>query len=310
MENIRVAIIGYGFLGKWHAEKASNLKNVELVAIVDSFEQSQIKATKKFPHVKIASVIKDVINDIDAAIVVTPTSTHFELVKYLLENNKHVFCEKPLTSTLKDSETIQKLLENKDIVLQVGHSERFHEVWENEELYASFLTAPCSVKTSRYAPFKGRATDVDVVQDLMIHDLDLIMMLLKEKPTKITSIGFKSLTKNWDHVESLLQFHNGNQANIIVGRNSVEEVRVIEITNNNGTICIDLLNNETSRTINEDDKISINTGQYNKRDHLYLEQEEFYNAIKNSTQPRVNCEAGVVAVKLVNDVLESLETGN
>jgi predicted dehydrogenase len=309
LEKIRVAIIGYGFLGKWHAEKAYDIKNADLVAIVDSFEESQNNAREKFPHIKIVADIKEVIHDIDAAIVVTPTSTHFNLVEYLIKNDKHVFCEKPLTSTVKDSESIQESLDGKNLILQVGHSERFHEIWEKEDYFASFLTPPCSIKISRFAPFKGRATDVDVVQDLMIHDLDLISMLLNDELVNVSSIGFKSLTKNWDHVESVLKFKTGTQANIIVGRNSVEEVRSVEITNNAGTVLIDLLNNKMCKTINSDGNVTIDSDQYNKRDHLYLEQEEFYNSILNSSQPRVNAEAGVSAVKLVNAVLDSLELG-
>jgi predicted dehydrogenase len=305
LKKIRVAVIGYGFLGKWHAEKAHDLADAELVAIVDSSPQSKQKAQEKFPEIKIVNDLREVIKEIDAAIVVTPTSTHFELVKYLLNNNKHVFCEKPLTSILKNAEALQNLLQDKKLVLQVGHSERFHEVWEKKERFGKYLTAPSSIKIQRYAPFKGRATDVDVVQDLMIHDLDLLNMLFDQTPQIIKSIGFKSLTTKWDHVESSMEFQGGNQANVIVGRNSVEEVRKVEITNKEGTFLIDLLNNQMSWSENE----TIKTEFYNKRDHLYLEQQEFYQAILEQTSPRVGCSAGVDAVRFVNLVLESLETG-
>ena len=303
MEKVRVAVIGYGFLGKWHAEKANELKNANLVAIVENYEASQKIAKEKFPDVQIVSDVAEIMDSIDAAIVVTPTSTHFELVQLLLSHNKHVFCEKPLTSKLADSLKIKNQLNEKDLILQVGHSERFHEVWDKEELYSSYLESPCSVKISRFAPFKGRATDVDVVQDLMIHDLDLLNMLLNDDPEEITSIGFKSLTDNWDHVETLLKFKNGNQSTIVVGRNSVTEVRQVEFTNKNGTLLIDLLNTEISRI----EKKEVVNEKYNKRDHLYLQQEEFYLSIINKVEPRANCEAGIAAVRLVSRVLESLK---
>jgi predicted dehydrogenase len=303
LDKVRVAVIGYGFLGKWHAEKANNLENAILVAIVESDQTSQKTAKEKFPDLQIVSNVKEIMDLIDAAIVVTPTSTHYGLVQLLLSHNKHVFCEKPLTSKLENSLKIKNQLNEKNLVLQVGHSERFHEVWDKKEYYSSYLQSPCSVKISRFAPFKGRATDVDVVQDLMIHDLDLLNMLLNDDPEEITSIGFKSLTSNWDHVETLLKFKNGNQSSIIVGRNSVTEVRQVEITNKKGTLLIDLLNTEISRI----EKKEVIKTKYNKRDHLYLEQEEFYLSIINKTQPRVDCEAGVAAVRLVNKVLESLE---
>ncbi len=302
LKKVKVAIIGYGFLGKWHAEKAFLLENANLVAIVECSKELRQKAQEKYSKVQVVSSIAEVIDLIDAAIIVTPTSTHFEIVDYLLNHNKHVFCEKPLTSDGKDAEKLQKTLSKKNLVLQVGHSERFHEIWEKEEIYKPFLKPPFSIHIFRYAPFKGRAVDVDVVQDLMIHDLDLLSMLTQAYPSVTQSTGYKSLTDKWDYVDSSFALGGQNKGRLVAGRHSVEECRKIEIMNKKGTLKVDLLNNLSTWTEGKE----LMTQQFKKRDHLYLEQEEFYFSILNGERPRVDCKVGVEAVLLVNEVLSSL----
>ena len=182
-EKIKIAVLGYGHLGKWHCQKVKHFSHeAELIAIVEKkalSEDVKLLLAKEYPNCLIVNDISEVIDQIDAAIVVTPTSSHFELVDYLLKNKKHVFCEKPLTSTLKESLKLKERVESSGSTLQVGHSERFHEVWDLLKYYSDFFKYPSIVKINRVAPLKGRATDVDVVQDLMIHDIDLMMFLLK-----------------------------------------------------------------------------------------------------------------------------------
>ena len=305
MEKVRVAVIGHGFLGKWHAEKAELLADSELVAIVDPRPEAQELASKKYPKAKIVSSITEVIGEIDAAIVATPTSSHYSIVKELLENSKNVFCEKPLTSSLEESHDLLELVKNKNLVLQVGHSERFHEAWEKNDLFNKYLEPPFSVRISRYAPFKGRATDVDVVQDLMIHDLDIIRMVLKKNPLSVSSIGFKSLTDKWDYAESHFDLDDQSRCTIVVGRHSVEEVRKVEFVNKYGKFQIDLLNAKLTWT---EDK-ELKTMEYQKRDHLLIEQEEFYQSVLHNACIKVDGEEGKEAVKLVECVLKSLENG-
>jgi len=183
MKKVKIAVIGYGHLGKWHCQKVEAHSDVaEFVAIVEKFPAGQEAARVNHPNVKVVNDIKEVITEIDAAFIVTPTSTHFELVQYLLENKKHVFCEKPVCSNDSEGCKLQQLGHGKDLVIQVGHSERFHEAWDKLKDKFSRLTPPYTIRINRFAPFKGRAVDVDVVEDLAIHDLDLILKRFKEKP--------------------------------------------------------------------------------------------------------------------------------
>ena len=313
MKKVRVAILGYGHLGKWHCQKVEANKDVaEFIAIVEKFPAGQESAKANHPQVKVVSDIKEVINEIDAAFVVTPTSTHFELVKYLLENNKHVFCEKPLCSNDSEARELAKIAQGKNVVLQVGHSERFHEAWEKLHDKFQKLTPPFTVRINRVAPFKGRATDVDVVQDLAIHDLDLILYLFKQKPTSVSAHGFKIRTPKWDHANIELKLEEGSHAFISVGRNSVKEVRELEVISKDGAILVDLFLNKIHYATSSqyEDGQFVKEESYNKRDHLFLEHQNFYQSVLESRPAIIGLKDGLNAVHLVDCALKSLETNS
>lgn len=309
MEKVKVVVIGYGHLGKWHADKANALETCELVAIVEKFEPNQIAAKEKFPNVKVISDYNEIISEFDAAIIVTPTSFHFDLVMDLLAKDKHVFCEKPMTSTYEQSLKVSELLKSKKLVFQVGHSERCHQVWDFKKDYLDFFTKKSSVRINRYAPFKGRATDVDVIQDLMIHDIDLMLYLFDELPLKVSSSGYKIRTDKWDHVTSRFTFKNDRVVDITVGRNSVKEVREVEITSDEGSICFDLFANKLLVARGSEAINFVQEFPYEKRDHLLLEQKYFFESILNQAPVFVDINAGVCAMNVISKVNESLDFG-
>lgn len=311
MSKVRVAVIGYGHLGKWHCQKAESFPELsELKYIVEKFPAGQEAAKKAHPNATVVDDISKCINDIDAAFVVTPTSFHFEIVEYLLKNNKHVFCEKPVTESTAQALKLQELLKANPIVLQVGHSERFHQAWERKKTYAQFFEAPSHITLKRVAPFKGRATDVDVVQDLMIHDLDLLVYLFGETPVSVDAMGFKMRTNRYDYVTADFKFKSGNRATITVGRNQTKEVRELEISNKAGTLLVDLMRNEIQEALgSEAGPEFVKLEAYEKRDHLFLEHKNFYNSIVNDVPPIVSLEDGLLAVRLIDHVLESVNSG-
>ncbi|MES2527736.1 MAG: Gfo/Idh/MocA family oxidoreductase [Bdellovibrionota bacterium] len=313
MKKVRVAVLGYGHLGKWHCQKVEAHKDVaEFVAIVEKFPAGQEAAKAAHPGVRIVSDIKEVINDIDAAFIVTPTSTHFELVKYLLENNKHVFCEKPVCSNDNEAAKLKEVAAGKNVVLQVGHSERFHEAWEKLRDTFQKLPTPYSVRINRYAPFKGRATDVDVIQDLGIHDLDLLMYLFKAKPVSVSAQGYKIRTDKWDHTSINLKMEDDCEALVVVGRNSTKEVRDLEVVSRDGAIHVDLFTNKFAIATSGkfEDGTFVKEEAYGKRDHLFLEHTNFYESIRTGRPAIVNLKDGMNAVHLVDCALKSLEFGN
>jgi predicted dehydrogenase len=311
MKKVRVAVLGYGHLGKWHCQKVEAHKEMaDFVAIVEKFPAGQEAAKANHPNVRIVSDRREVISDIDAAFVVTPTSTHFELVRYLLENNKHVFCEKPVCSNDEEAGKLAEIANGKNVVLQVGHSERFHEAWDKLRERMQKLTPPFTVRINRVAPFKGRATDVDVVQDLAIHDLDLMLYLFKQKPLEVSARGQRIRTNKWDHANIYLSLEGKCDAHIVVGRNSVKEMRDLEVVSREGMLTIDLFTNKiydaTSTTF--DDGSFVKEEVYNKRDHLLLEHGHFYKSVLESKPAIIGLKDGLNAVHLVDCTLKSMET--
>lgn len=313
MKKVRVAVLGYGHLGKWHCQKVEAHKEVaEFVAIVEKFPTGQEAAKAAHPGVRIVSDIKEVINDIDAAFIVTPTSTHFELVKYLLENNKHVFCEKPVCSNDNEAAKLKEIAAGKNVVLQVGHSERFHEAWEKLRTQFQDLPRPFTVRINRYAAFKGRATDVDVIQDLGIHDLDLLMYLFSAKPKAVLAHGYKIRTDKWDHASIYVKLEDECDAFIVIGRNSTKEVRDLEVVSKNGIIHVDLFANKIAVATSgkNEDGTFVTEEAYAKRDHLLLEHKNFYESIRTGRPAVVNLKDGMNAVHLVDCALKAMEFGS
>ena len=309
MKKVNVAVVGCGHLGSWHVQKACEIESAHLVGIVELNQKEKERVQELYPDKLVTVDLNDVIDDIDAAIIATPTKTHFKILKTLLNDQKHIFCEKPLTSTLLEAMTVRDLVKERQLVVQVGHSERFHRSWEERAKFPEFFKQPGTVRISRLAPYKGRGIDVDVVQDLMIHDLDLICYLFGEIPSKVHSIGHKIRTDKWDYVISKFQFNSGREAFITVARNHIKEVRDFEITNRNGCLYIDLLNSEfhVARADASEAYGFVNTDIYPSRDHLLEEQKYFYDSILHQKPIVVGIEDGVLAVRLVEKVLEGLE---
>jgi predicted dehydrogenase len=308
-QKVKVAIIGFGHLGKWHVEKAISHPHAQLIGIVERDHSIRELAQAKYPDINIYEQVEEILELADAAFIVTPTSSHHQLLKILIANDVHVFCEKPLTSSSEEASEIQQLASEKSLVIQIGHSERFHQIWSEKARFANYLEAPATIRINRLAPFKSRATDVDVVQDLMIHDLDLLNWFLGESPVSIKSTGYKIRTDKWDFVCSELSYKNGIRAIITVGRNHVEEVRDFEVTNSNGCFKVDLFKNTVHFAAGDANVNFVESEQYLKRDHLYCEHEHFYKSIQENHPLIVSLQDGLNAVKLIDYVLESLDTG-
>ncbi|MBL7664898.1 MAG: Gfo/Idh/MocA family oxidoreductase [Bacteriovoracaceae bacterium] len=309
--SLKVAVLGYGHLGKWHCDKVEqSQKGATLYAIVESFKANAEAAQQKFPKTKVVDDIKKVINEIDAAVIVTPTSTHFELAKYLLENGKHVFCEKPLCNTYEEVEELKSYIKSKNQVLQVGHSERFHLAWEQVTKFIENEKSTIHIRINRMAPFKGRATDVDVVQDLMIHDLDLVTYLLDSLPVSLRAHGKKIRTNKYDFAVVDLFYKNGSTVSISASRNHVKEVRELELYTKNGCLNVDMFQNSIQvATGSNPGPEFVKEEKYPKRDHLMLEHQCFYESILKKTPAIVAYEDGRKAVYLVEKTIEAISSG-
>ncbi len=304
MSKVNVAMIGYGHLGKWHAQKAFSLAN--LVAIVDPSEQARSVASKEYPSVKVVNSLSEVIDEVDAVLIVSPTKFHFEICKEVIKAGKHVFCEKPVTENLSQSLELLEMVEGKDIVFQVGHSERCHQAWEI--ISGDIIVKEAkSVHIKRVSPFKGRASDVSVVEDLMIHDVDLALMFYG-RPESVKAIGTKSVTDKLDYVRATLDY---GALEVVVedSRCDVEVERSIHFRSNHGEIKVDLFSNSITKASGflDNGEQKIVKSDYEKRDHLYIEQEKFYKSILNKTKPFVSLEEGVNALRVLDEIVKDVK---
>lgn len=319
MASILAVVIGYGYLGRFHVQKIVTLPEVKLVAIVEPFSKAQAEARDFLnTHDQSSTQVVADINDLDhdsfnTVLIITPTTTHADLVNWAIKHNKHIFCEKPLTATFSQSQTVLHNLAqvNTNLVTQVGHSERFHKCWDSKteanifsEANDILISNSAVVKFIRLAPFKGRGLDVGIETDLMIHDLDLAIMLFGlNKNYKLTDVsGRHNLPgQHFDHlVANYIAKHDQGPRTITfeAGRGYHKDIRKIQIWANEGVVMIDLLAREFIIT-REGKTFSC---QYERSDHLLEEQKQFFNAILNDQSSPIDFETAQLALKELDSI--------
>lgn len=312
MKKIRIAVIGTGYLGKYHVEKYAQLSEADLIAVCDIDTEHSRDLAEKY-HVKTTTDYHSLIGQVDAVSIVTPTPSHFEIGKFFLENNVHVLMEKPIATTVDEADILINLARKNKVVLQVGHLERFNSALKS---ILPVLTKPRFIESHRLAPFKLRGSDVNVVLDLMIHDIDIILSLVKSKITDIRASGASVLTPFIDIANARLEFENGCVASVTASRVSIVNDRRIRIFQNDCYIGLDLDRKKyrIHRKGGEEmfpgiPNIEREKKQLDKGDALLEEIESFLSAMINKTEPVVTGEdardALATAMKITQIVHES-----
>ena len=225
---VKVAVLGAGSLGKEHARIYAELTaagGVEFTGIYDTSSETARKFSEKY-HVRAFASLEEAAAGSEAASIVTPTTTHFQLAADFLRQGKHVLVEKPMTETAAQAAELVQLAQKNDCVLQVGHVERFNPVIKYME---SVAAEPRFIETHRLSPFPARSTDIGVVLDLMIHDLDVVLAFVKAPVTSVDAVGIPVLSKSEDIANARLRFANGCVANLTVSRISPERMRKIRV---------------------------------------------------------------------------------
>ena len=236
MNHIKVAVIGVGHLGKFHTEKYKKLSDAKLIAVCD-IDKERASETAKQYDVQSLTNYKELIGKVDAVTIATTTSTHYEIAEFFLNHGIHVLLEKPITTTLDEADKLIDLANTNHLVLQVGHLERFNAVIKEAQ---SVLDTPMFVESLRIAPFKPRGMDVNVILDLMIHDIDIIQYLIKSKIKKISANGARVVTQHVDIGNARLEFENGAVANVTASRVSLKSQRIFRIFQPDAYISLDL----------------------------------------------------------------------
>jgi Predicted dehydrogenases and related proteins len=225
---VRVAVLGVGSLGKEHARLYADLAGtgqIEFAGVHDSNADTARKIAAKH-NLRAFNSVAEAAANADALNIVTPTTTHFDLAKQLLQQGKHLLVEKPMTDNTEQAAELVQLAQQNNCVLQVGHVERFNPVFKYLETVA---TQPRFIETHRLSPYPARSTDIGVVLDLMIHDLDVVLAFVKSPVTSVDAVGIPVLSKSEDIANARLRFANGCVANLTVSRVSPERMRKIRV---------------------------------------------------------------------------------
>ena len=239
---IRVGVVGLGYLGKFHLEKYQMNKLVDVTSIVDTDLKNLDCISSK--HVFKTDSFKKIIEKVDAVSIVTPTVTHFQIAKFFLENKVNVLLEKPMTKTLSEARTLNNIAKKNKCIFQIGHLEQFNPAIRKLK---SQLENPEFIEVHRLCKFNPRATDVDVVLDLMIHDIDIVLSLVKKNIKKISVSGKKVITSLIDIANVRLEFDDNVVANLTASRISTKNERKMRLFLKNAYYSVDFIDNELKK---------------------------------------------------------------
>ncbi|MFO7984035.1 MAG: Gfo/Idh/MocA family oxidoreductase [Desulfuromonadales bacterium] len=310
MSKLRAAVIGVGYLGRFHAQKYAALEGVELVGVVDASAERAAEVAEEV-GTKAFTKYDRLLSEVDLVSIVVPTQHHYQVAKAALEAGCHILLEKPVTRTVEEAEELIALANRKNLVFQAGHLERF-----NPAIMAldGVLKNPMFIESQRLAPFKTRGTEVNVVLDLMIHDIDIILSLVGSPLKLVNSIGVPVLSEEVDIANARLQFENGCVANVTASRASRDPVRKIRIFQQDAYISIDYQERTISIFRKGDDGMPIpglpNVGMeeksFEKVDALLEEIRSFIHAVRNGIEPVVSGEDGKRALELAMKINRKL----
>jgi len=242
MNKIKCAVIGVGYLGKFHAQKYAALPDCELVAVVDS-NSDHAKAIAEQNQTRPLTDYRELLGQVDAVSIVTPTTLHFEVARDFLNAGTHVLVEKPITVTVEEADDLVRIAKEKNLRLMVGHLERF-----NAAILGLDLTdKPLFIESHRLAPFNPRANDVSVVLDLMIHDIDIILDIVDSEVERMDAKGVTVLTHDTDIANARITFKNGCVANVTASRASLKVERKMRMFMPNCYVSVDFQNRVLAR---------------------------------------------------------------
>ena len=304
MSELRAAVVGTGYLGRFHAEKYLSLPDVELVAVcdLDPIRGADVAARCGAVYVR---DYRELADRVDLVTIAASTSAHYELTRYFLEHGVHVLVEKPMARRSEEAEQLTLLAEQKGLKLQVGHIERF-----NPALVAArrALTNVQFVECHRLAPFKSRGADVDVVLDLMIHDLDVLLSLVDSEPTEISAIGIDVLTETVDIANARIEFASGAVANMTASRVSTSAQRKFRVFQHNQYLSIDFGAGEVELVSFSGERgngcspLNRESWSLEKGDALRAETAAFVEAIRTGSPCLVSGRDGLNALRLAEQV--------
>jgi predicted dehydrogenase len=306
---IRTAVIGVGYLGRFHAQKYASLGISDLVGIADPSAAARAAVGAEL-SVPTHADYRELLGRVDAVSIVTPTPQHFSVAKEFLEAGAHVLVEKPMTVTIEEGVLLVEAARQAKRILQVGHLERFNAAVQAVQ---PMLTMPRFIESARLAPFKHRGTDVDVVLDLMIHDIDLILSVVRSPVVSVDAIGSSVFSKEIDIANARLRFANGCVANATASRVSLKTERRLRLFQDDAYISVDLhqkvltvIRKGTGVGADGMPQVAIEENTYEQGDALKAEIEAFLEAAAGRSAPAVTGEDGLLALRTAVSITEQV----
>jgi predicted dehydrogenase len=315
---LKIAVFGTGHLGKFHLNNWKEIEDVEIVGFYDPNEENAIAVEKQY-QIKRYLKAEELINACDAVDIVAPTIYHYELCEMALKKGKHVFVEKPLANSMDEAKELVKLAKESNLKFQVGHVERFNPAFL---ALKGHQLEPMFIEVHRIAEFNPRGTDVSVILDLMIHDIDIILHLVKSNVSYISANGVAVMSDTPDIANVRIEFDNGCVANLTSSRISLKKMRKIRLFQKDAYIGIDFLEKKTEIIkMDNDDKVDfsfdIETNHGTKKigisnpkiepvNAIKLELQEFKNAIINNTETPVTIIDGYRAMEVAHLILDKI----
>jgi predicted dehydrogenase len=307
MGKLRCAVIGAGYLGRFHAQKYAGLAGCELVGVADPAPDARARIEAEL-RVPACEGHRELLGRVDAVSVATPTALHHAVARDFLEAGAHVLVEKPVTTTAAEARELIALAAARGLVLQVGHLERFNPVIV---AVAGELSRPRFIESNRLAPFKSRGTDVSVVLDLMIHDIDLIEHIVQSPIAAIDAIGAPVFTDEIDIANARIRFDSGCVANVAASRISLKAERKLRVFQADSYLSIDLQQKLLTRVrkpaVPEPGMmpaVAVEERSFEQGDALLAEIESFLAAIRGGTRPVVSGEDGLRALETATRIAE------
>jgi predicted dehydrogenase len=285
-------------MGKEHARIYSELQEVELVGVHDSNPDTARKIAAKCKTRAFGS-LEEMVDAVDAASIVTPTTTHLAIAEPFLKSGKHVLVEKPIAMDTEEARKLVDLAEKHGAKLAVGHVERFNPVLVALE---ERLGRPRFIEAHRLSPYPGRSTDIGVVMDLMIHDLEIILHLVRSPVTSVDAVGIPVLSKGEDIANARIRFANGCVANLTTSRISPEKLRKIRVFQDDAYLSLDYMKQEGEIYKRLDGKITRDKIPVMKGEPLKNQLAEFVMNVRENTDPRVAGAHGFEALKLASQI--------
>jgi predicted dehydrogenase len=304
---VRIGVIGTGHLGKNHLRVLHELENVELVAFAE-VDSEKLQEFSKLYGIKGYTDFKDLLQEnLDGVSIVVPTELHYKVARFFIENEINVMVEKPVTRTLSEADKLLELSLQKNVIFQVGHIERFNPaiLYLKEK-----VQQPRFIECLRLSTYTPRIKDVGVVLDMMIHDIDIVLSLVRSNIKNITAVGVNVISSHEDIANAHLEFENGTVVNLSSSRLSPQGLRKIRIFQENAYFSVDYAGQKVKINRLDEGKIVVEEPQFEKEEPLKSELRHFAECILQHTRPIVSGGEGRRAIEVAVEILKQIEIRN